>query len=150
LRIDKDIYISLGLGSLIQNMESELKIQKLEAGNDSAYLINDKFGVLYKYSTLSSSPWSFIFNLSDKIVLNDFELKYDEYAAAFVCGPNCVGVIVKSELKTLIDVNNIENSRVTLKTFERGSLSVSGSLGKLKRKISKSQPWNRIQNKLIV
>ena len=52
------------------------------------------------------------------------------------------------EVSTLIDVQNIEKSRITLKTFTGGSLGVTGSLGKLNYKIPKSKPWDRIDLEL--
>jgi hypothetical protein len=144
VRNDKDIYISLGIGSLIQNHKSILNIQKIDLENDFAYEINSNKGILFKYSAVRTSPWSFNFNVMDKLVINEFEKNYGEYFVGLVCGINCVGVINKNEVLKLIDTQNIEKSRITLKTFTGGSLGVTGSLGKLSYKIPKSKPWERI------
>jgi hypothetical protein len=80
----------------------------------------------------------------DKLVINEFEINYSDYFVGLVCGINCVGVINKNEVSKLIDTQNIEKSRITLKTFTGGSLGVTGSLGKLTYKIPKSKPWERI------
>jgi hypothetical protein len=144
MRNDKDIYLSLGLGSLIQNSETNLKIQKIENNNDFAYRVNENVGILFKYSAVRTSPWSFNFNVSDKLIINEFQNNFEDYFVCLVCGINCVGVITSEEVSTLIDVQNIEKSRITLKTFTGGSLGVTGSLGKLNYKIPKSKPWDRI------
>ena len=68
MRNDKDIYLSLGLGSLIQNSKTNLKIQKMESNNDFAYRVNDNVGILFKYSAVRTSPWSFNFNVSQNIL----------------------------------------------------------------------------------
>lgn len=145
MRKDKDIYLSLGLGSLLQNYDKPLTIKKMYADNDSAYTINVSKGLLIKYSTVRTSPWSFNFNLADKLIINEFEKNFDFYYVCLVCGINSVGVINQQEVNVLIDINDIDNSRITLKTFTGGSLGVTGSLGKLKYKISKSKSWERIK-----
>ncbi len=144
MRNDKDIYLSLGIGSLVQHCKTDLKIHKFNDDNDFAYIINSDKGLLIKYSAVRTSPWSFNFNVMDKLVINDFEKQFGEYFVGLVCGINCVGVINRSEVSKLIDTQNIEKSRVTLKTFTGGSLGVTGSLGKLTYKIPKSKPWERI------
>ena len=144
MRNDKDIYLSLGIGSLIQYYKSIINIQKIDVDNDFAYEINSNKVILFKYSAVRTSPWSFNFNVLDKLVINEFEKNYSEYFVGLVCGINCVGVINKNEVLKLIDTQNIEKSRITLKTFTGGSLGVTGSLGKLSYKIPKSKPWDRI------
>ncbi len=144
MRNDKDIYLSLGIGSLVQHYKTDLRIQKVEDDNDFAYILNSDKGILFKYSAVRTSPWSFNFNVADKLIINDFEKNFSEYFVGLVCGINCVGVITKNEVSKLIDTQNIEKSRITLKTFTGGSLGVTGSLGKLSYKIPKSKPWDRI------
>jgi hypothetical protein len=144
MRNDKDIYLSLGIGSLLQYYKTQISIQKLDSNNDFAYVINDNRGILFKYSTVRTSPWSFNFNVADKIIIDEFDNSYSKYYVCLVCGINCVGVITSQEVSTLIDSKNIEKSRITIKTFSGGSLGVTGSLGKLTYKISKSKPWERI------
>lgn len=145
MRSDKDVYLSLGLGSLLLNSGATLSIKKLEKNNDFAYVLNKSIGILFKYSTVRTSPWSFNFNLTDKLVINEFEMNYSNYFVGLVCGINCVGVLNEEEVFKLIDIKNVDNSRITLRTFSGGSLSVSGSLGKLPYKISKTNAWQGLK-----
>ena len=137
-------YHGVVLTGLVDNFEGKIGLQRLVSENNAMYLINDQIGLYIKHSSARLSPWRFSFQNENVIDIYSLMLSQKNCFLSLVCGRDCVAVLDQEEIHELLDYDETKPQWISVGTTHNRSLTVEGSKGKLRRKLLKSKPYDRI------
>lgn len=106
------------------------------------FRLNEKSYLLVKYSSSSVSPWRFTLRPDDLRTLVRDQNRAGLFGGSYVClicGSRKVCVLNIDELGRILDLDGDSAQTIVVRHRPRSSLSVSGSDGRLKRKIPASR-----------
>jgi hypothetical protein len=137
-------YHGVVLTGMVDNFKDEISFQRLVYENNAMYLVNDQIGLYIKHSAARLSPWRFSFQHENVLDIYALMLSQKNCFLALVCGRDCVAVLDQEEIHQLLNYDESKSQWISVATNHNRSLTVEGSQGRLKRKLLKTKPYERI------
>jgi len=106
------------------------------------YCLNEGAFLLVKYASRNRSPWQFTFRPDDIDTLVNDQKEGGLFGGSYVClvcGYNSLCALEEAEWSSLFDFDVTGQQTVVVRRDPRSSFEVTGSLGKLDRKIPASR-----------
>lgn len=113
-------------------------VEKLDVGPQGVYLIDKQVPLYIKFSRRRRGPWAFTFLSDHQICCEELAKRFGHYITAFVCGADGIVALDDAQLREVLDNKCDDQEGVTVRRKLRHMYSVSGTSGKLARKVSNS------------
>lgn len=132
------------LASLIDNSETPIEVVREFNHDNHLYVFNKKVGAYVTYNSKRMSPWTFSFEPKHVKSILELFARHKDAFVILVCGFETTAVLHKSEVALLLPSESSANSSITIRTGHDRKLTVSGTAGKLDRKIAKTKTYERL------
>jgi hypothetical protein len=134
---DHGRYYGCVFAQLIDDMSSPIRISKPEGAGHGFYLIDERILLYIKFSRNRKGPWTFNFMRDHRNSLEMLVGKFDGCVIALVCGKDGIVALDYVQLRDVLDEEVGEQSAVIVRRKLRHMYSVSGTSGRLPRKIAR-------------
>jgi hypothetical protein len=134
---DTSKFHGAAIATIIDEIESGIKIRKIFANSVGFYILNDQLPILVKYTTKRNSPWSFTFNNGHLSLYYELCSKYGECIVILVCGSDGFVSIGKTEVDQIIRLDNENQKQISVIRKLKHMYAVSGTDGNINQRISR-------------
>lgn len=132
-----EFYQGVVLRQVVAHADVPIRISPFrKAGRISAFILNEKIGILVKHSTKRLSPWQFTFQVEHCVEIRELGATRVDSYVAFVCGTDGVVLITVDALRQLVDLNSRNVQWVRVDRSRRSMYGVHGSSGALPHKLA--------------
>ena len=130
---------------LLDESTTPISIVRPDLNKNSLYELNGKIGLYLKHSVQRLSPWRFTFQPEHVEDLSMMIRTYEDNFLILVCGRNSIAVINSDEFATLLPMDEISQSWISVRTGHNKMLQIAGSSGSLSRKIRRNNPFINVK-----
>lgn len=135
---ESDHYYGVALLRLIERAPKSVSIAPIQTQKGGAFQINNRCGVLIKYSSKRLSPWSFSISGDQKKTLAKIANQSSRTVLLLVCRRDGVVGLDSSDLRHLISLDSDKTQSISISRKKRGMFSASGSDGTLPHKVGRN------------
>lgn len=130
-----ELYQGVALRELVALAASPVLISPFRrVGRVTAFIIDERIGMLVKHSTKRLSPWQFTFHAEHAKDLRSLEKAYSSYVT-FVCGFDGLVTIDVKMLRQIVSFDNTEQAWVRIDRKPRSLYGLVGNRSELPYKI---------------
>lgn len=131
-------YHGAALAFLIDSLNKPLMIENICDDKHGFFLICGQCPLYLKFSRSRRGYWNFSFSDEHQLLYSDLVEKYGDCIVGLICGADGVIGIKHEQMKQLIHFSLEKAENVSVKRKLRGTYSISGSKGKLKRQLNRN------------
>lgn len=134
--------------SLLEEIDSGIRIRRLFSDNLGFYILNEKIPIFLKYASKRESPWSFTFHPDHLDRYRHLNSEYGDCLMIMICGSDGIVALDYSEMSGIVLLDRNCKKSISIARKLKHMYCVSGTDGVVNKRISKKSLFDLVKQLL--